>query len=164
MAAWHSRSKTDQWSPKRIPSNQRLFRRLLRAQGSAGLPEGYLGTQVGSLLPGPAESVGKPQLVLANEVSTVLPQQRARRLSNGFTARSAQVAPTVRFRETWRIGLAHIRAVLKSGFTIEAGVADADRETATAFRTALERPGQRYAVAVRVRCMRGRLGRRRRAV
>jgi SRSO17 transposase len=61
----------------------------------------------------------------------------------------ARVPTTVRFREKWRIGLAHIRTVVKAGFTIEAVVADADYGTTTAFRTELERLGLRYAVAVR---------------
>ena len=61
----------------------------------------------------------------------------------------ARVPPTVRFREKWRIGLAHVRAVRKAGFEIEAVVTDADDGTTTAFRTGLERLGLRYAVAVR---------------
>jgi SRSO17 transposase len=61
----------------------------------------------------------------------------------------ARVPPTVRFREKWRMGLAHIRAIQKAGFEIEAVVADADYGTTTGFRTGLERMGLRYAVAVR---------------
>ena len=61
----------------------------------------------------------------------------------------ARVPIKVRFREKWRIGLAHIRTVLKAGFAIEAVVADADYGTTTGFRTGLERLGLRYAVAVR---------------
>jgi SRSO17 transposase len=60
-----------------------------------------------------------------------------------------RVPRTVRFREKWRIALAHVRTVIKAGFTIEAVVADADYGTTTAFRTGLERLGLRYAVAVR---------------
>jgi SRSO17 transposase len=60
-----------------------------------------------------------------------------------------RVPTRVRFREKWRIGLAHIRAVLKAGIAIEAVVADADYGTTTGFRTGLERLGLRYAVAVR---------------
>jgi len=61
----------------------------------------------------------------------------------------ARVPSTVRFREKWRIALAHIRAVQTAGFAIDAVVADADYGTTTAFRTGLERLGLRYAVAVR---------------
>ena len=61
----------------------------------------------------------------------------------------ARVPTTVRFRDKWRIGLAHTRTILKAGFAIEAVVADAYYGTTTAFRTALERLGPRYAVAVR---------------
>ena len=60
-----------------------------------------------------------------------------------------RVPTRVRFREKWRIGLAHVRAVRHAGFDIEAVVADADYGTITAFRTGLEREGLRYAVAVR---------------
>ena len=55
----------------------------------------------------------------------------------------------MRFREKWRIALAHIRELIKAGFEIEAVVADADYGTIAGFRTALERMGLRYAVAVR---------------
>lgn len=61
----------------------------------------------------------------------------------------ARVPATVRFREKWRMALAHIRAVRQAGFAIRAVVADADYGSTTAFRTALERDGVRYAVAVR---------------
>jgi len=62
---------------------------------------------------------------------------------------AARVPASVRFREKWRIALAHIREVITAGFEIEAVVADADYGTTTGFRTALERLGLRYAVAVR---------------
>ena len=62
---------------------------------------------------------------------------------------TARVPDSVRFREKWRIALAHIRELIKAGFDIEAVVADADYGTTTGFRTALERMGLRYAVAVR---------------
>lgn len=62
---------------------------------------------------------------------------------------AVHVPAAVRFREKWRIALAHIREVIAAGFTIDAVVADADYGTTTAFRTALERMGLRYAVAVR---------------
>jgi hypothetical protein len=60
-----------------------------------------------------------------------------------------RVPSTARCREKWRIALAHVREVTKAGFAIDAVVADADYGTITAFRTALERIGLRYAVAVR---------------
>lgn len=62
---------------------------------------------------------------------------------------AARVPTSVRFREKWRIALAHIREVIRAGFQIEAVVADADAGTTTGFRAALERMGLRYAVAVR---------------
>jgi SRSO17 transposase len=62
---------------------------------------------------------------------------------------TVRVPPGVRFREKWRIALAHVRAVRKAGFELGAVVADADYGTTTAFRTGLEREGLRYAVAVR---------------
>jgi SRSO17 transposase len=61
----------------------------------------------------------------------------------------ARVPETVRFREKWRMAVAHVRAIRKAGFAIHAVVADADYGSAGAFRTALERDGLRYAVAVR---------------
>jgi SRSO17 transposase len=61
---------------------------------------------------------------------------------------AARVPASVRFREKWRIAVAHIREVITAGFEIEAVVADADYGTTTGFRTALERLGLRYAVAV----------------
>jgi SRSO17 transposase len=61
----------------------------------------------------------------------------------------ARVPGAVRFREKWRMALAHVRAVRTAGLTIDAVVADADYGTTTAFRTGLEQLGLRYAVAVR---------------
>lgn len=55
----------------------------------------------------------------------------------------------MRFREKWRIGLAHIRTVLKAGFTLTGVVVDADYGSNIHFRTGLERLGLRYAVAIR---------------
>jgi SRSO17 transposase len=60
-----------------------------------------------------------------------------------------RVPGSVRFREKWRIAVAHVREVRRAGVTIEAVVADADYGTTTAFRAGLERMGLRYAVAVR---------------
>jgi len=61
----------------------------------------------------------------------------------------AGIPPRVRFREKWRIALAHIRQVLKAGFQLTAVVADADYGSTAAFRGGLERLGLRYAVAIR---------------
>jgi SRSO17 transposase len=61
----------------------------------------------------------------------------------------ARIPAGVRFREKWRIAVAHVRTILAAGLSIDAVVADADYGTTTAFRTALERLGLRYAVAVR---------------
>jgi SRSO17 transposase len=55
----------------------------------------------------------------------------------------------MRFREKWRIALAHIRHVIKDGFQLTAVVADADYGSITAFRGGLERLGVRYGVAIR---------------
>ena len=87
-----------------------------------------------------------PTLVWPTSCELYLPAEWA-----GDPARrdTARVPPLLRFREKWRIGLAHIRAVLKAGFAIDAVVADADYGTTTGFRTGLERLGLRYAVAVR---------------
>lgn len=53
------------------------------------------------------------------------------------------------FREKWRIGLAHVRAVCAAGFQLTAVVADADYGSTAPFRRGLERLGLRYAVALR---------------
>jgi SRSO17 transposase len=59
------------------------------------------------------------------------------------------IPETLRFREKWRIALAHVRTVLKAGFTITGVVVDADYGSNAAFRDGLERLGLRYAVAIR---------------
>ena len=61
----------------------------------------------------------------------------------------AGIPPRMRFREKWRMALAHIRQVLKAGFQLTAVVADADYGSTAAFRSGLERLGLRYAVAIR---------------
>jgi SRSO17 transposase len=55
---------------------------------------------------------------------------------------------TVRFREKWRIALAHVRRVLKAGFTLTAVLADADYGRVARFRRGLEKLGLPYAVAI----------------
>jgi SRSO17 transposase len=61
----------------------------------------------------------------------------------------AGIPATVRFREKWRMALAHIRRVLKAGFQLTAVVTDADYGSNAAFRRALERLGLRYGLAIR---------------
>jgi SRSO17 transposase len=61
----------------------------------------------------------------------------------------ARIPDRVRFREKWRIALAHIRHVMKAGFQLTAVVADADYGSTAAFRRGLERLGLRYGVAIR---------------
>jgi SRSO17 transposase len=61
----------------------------------------------------------------------------------------ARIPTGVRFREKWRIALAHIRHVRKAGFQLTAVVADADYGSTAAFRGGLERLGLRYGVAIR---------------
>ncbi len=61
----------------------------------------------------------------------------------------ARIPDRVRFREKWRIALAHIRQVIKEGFQLTAVVADADYGSTAAFRGGLERLGLRYGVAIR---------------
>ena len=62
---------------------------------------------------------------------------------------AARIPPGVRFREKWRIALAHIRQVLTAGFELTAVVADADYGSNAAFRRGLERLGVRYGLAIR---------------
>ena len=62
---------------------------------------------------------------------------------------AAGIPETVRFREKWRIALAHVRTVLKAGFEVAGVVVDADYGATAAFRAGLERLGLRYAVAIR---------------
>jgi SRSO17 transposase len=61
----------------------------------------------------------------------------------------ARIPDRARFREKWRIALAHVRTVIKDGFQLTAVVADADYGSTAAFRGGLERLGLRYGVAIR---------------
>lgn len=61
----------------------------------------------------------------------------------------ARIPDRVRFREKWRMALAHIRRVVKAGFQLSAVLADADYGSNAAFRRGLERLGLRYGVAIR---------------
>ena len=61
----------------------------------------------------------------------------------------AGIPETVRFREKWRIALAHIRRILKADFTLTAVLADADYGSNAPFRRGLERLGLRYGLAIR---------------
>jgi SRSO17 transposase len=60
----------------------------------------------------------------------------------------ARIPDTLRFREKWRIALAHIRQLLTAGFQLTAVVTDADYGARTAFRRGLERLGLRYGIAL----------------
>jgi SRSO17 transposase len=60
----------------------------------------------------------------------------------------AQIPRPLAFREKWRIAVAHVRAVLAAGFTLEAVVADAAYGEIAQFRASLERLGVSYVVAV----------------
>ena len=55
----------------------------------------------------------------------------------------------MRFREKWRIALAHIRAVRAAGLTLDGVLAGADYGSTAAFRRGLEKLRLRYGVAVR---------------
>jgi SRSO17 transposase len=71
-------------------------------------------------------------------------------VDHGCPRRTAAGIPeTLRFREKWRIALAHVRTVLKASFTVTGVVVDADYGSNAAFRDGLERLGLRYAVAIR---------------
>jgi SRSO17 transposase len=61
----------------------------------------------------------------------------------------ARMRTALRFRETWRIALTHVRRVQKAGFQPTAVVADADSGSTAAFRRGLEQLGLRYGVAIR---------------
>jgi SRSO17 transposase len=61
----------------------------------------------------------------------------------------AGIPETVRFREKWRMALAHIRRILKADFTLTAVLADADYGSNAPFRRGLERLGLRYGLAIR---------------
>ena len=68
--------------------------------------------------------------------------------TDGGRRAKAGVPETLRFREKWRIALAHIRQVLKAGFQLTAVVTDADYGARTAFRRGVERLGLRYGIAL----------------
>ena len=59
------------------------------------------------------------------------------------------IPPTARFREKWRIALAHVRTVLQAGFTPTGVVVDADYGSNAQFRAGIERLGLRYGMAIR---------------
>lgn len=65
-----------------------------------------------------------------------------RRTAVGIPAR-------LRFREKWRLALAHVRTVRHAGFQLDGVVVDADYGANAAFRRGLERLGLRYGVAIR---------------
>ena len=59
------------------------------------------------------------------------------------------IPATAQFREKWRIALAHVRTVLKAGFTLTGVMVDADYGSNAQFRDGLERLGLVYGVAMR---------------
>lgn len=61
----------------------------------------------------------------------------------------AGIPDQIRFREKWRMALAHIRRVLKADFQLTAVLADADYGSTAAFRRGLDRLGLRYGLAIR---------------
>ena len=61
----------------------------------------------------------------------------------------AGIPDAIRFREKWRMALAHIRRVVKAGFQLTAVLADADYGSNAAFRRGLERLARRYRLAIR---------------
>ena len=115
---------------------------------SVGVKRQYCGTlgKTGNCQVGVTTALIGPTLVWPTSCELYLPHEWA---TDADRREQARVPSRVRFREKWRIGLAHVRHVTKAGFDIEAVVADADYGTTTAFRTGLERMGLRYAVAVR---------------
>jgi SRSO17 transposase len=62
---------------------------------------------------------------------------------------AAGIPDALRFREKWRIALAHVRTVLQAGFQLDGVTVDADYGSNAAFRRGLERLGLRYGVAIR---------------
>ena len=115
---------------------------------SVGVKRQYCGAlgKTGNCQVGVTTALIGPTLVWPTSCELYLPKEWA---ADAERRDAARVPPTVRFREKWRIALAHVRALKKAGFDLEAVVADADYGTTTAFRTGLERMGLRYAVAVR---------------
>ena len=63
----------------------------------------------------------------------------------------AEIPRSLSFRPKWRIALTHVRHVRASGIQIAGVLADAAYGNVTAFRTALDRMGLRYAVGVALR-------------
>ena len=70
-------------------------------------------------------------------------------LTDSARRAKARIPEGLRFRQKWRIALAHIRQVLQADFQLTAVVADADYGSNAAFRRGLERLGLRYGVAIR---------------
>jgi SRSO17 transposase len=115
---------------------------------SVGVKRQYCGAlgKTGNCQVGVTTALIGPTLVWPTSCELYLPKEWA---ADADRRDETRVPSTVRFREKWRIALSHIREVKTAGFDIEAVVVDADYGTITAFRTALERMGLRYAVAVR---------------
>lgn len=115
---------------------------------SVGVKRQYCGAlgKTGNCQVGVTTALIGPTLVWPTSCELYLPKEWA---ADPDRRDEVRVPSTVRFREKWRIALSHIREVKKAGFEIEAVLVDADYGTITAFRTALERMGLHYAVAVR---------------
>jgi SRSO17 transposase len=115
---------------------------------SVGVKRQYSGAlgKTGNCQVGVSTALIGPTLIWPTSCELYLPQEWA---TDAARRDKARVPVTVRFREKWRIALAHVRQVRQAGLGIDAVVADADYGTTTAFRTGLERLGLRYAVAVR---------------
>jgi SRSO17 transposase len=115
---------------------------------SVGVKRQYSGAlgKTGNCQVGVSTALIGPTLVWPTSCELYLPQEWA---ADAARRDKARVPVPVRFREKWRIALAHVRQVRQAGLAIDAVVADADYGTTTAFRTGLERLGLRYAVAVR---------------
>jgi len=115
---------------------------------SVGVKRQYCGAlgKTGNCQVGVTTALIGPTLVWPTSSELYLPREWA---DDADRRERARVPTKVRFREKWRIGLAHIRTVQQAGFAIDAVVTDADYGTIAAFRTALERMGLRYALAVR---------------
>jgi SRSO17 transposase len=63
----------------------------------------------------------------------------------------AEIPRSLSFHPKWRIALTHVRQVRASGIQIDGVLADPAYGNVTAFRTALDRMGLRYAVGVALR-------------
>lgn len=149
------------WSAGRVWARLRALvpdRRGILALDDTGLPKqgthsvgvkrqycGALG-KIGNCQVAVSSLLIGPQFVWPLTCELYLPKEW---LTDAARRAQAGIPDGTRFREKWRIALAHVRTVLKAGFTVTAVVADADYGRVAAFRRGLERLGVRYAVAIR---------------